>query len=76
MRMPDGWALLQHAVRPVGHGRIAGFLLVFAQVKVFLRTVSVAVRVLGRERSREHGHIADSGRAAAAVRRTARCRGR
>jgi hypothetical protein len=31
-----------------------------AQVKVFLRTVSVAVRVPGREGSRGHGHIADS----------------
>ena len=33
---------------------------VFAQVKLSLRTVSVAVRVPGREESRGHGHIADS----------------
>ena len=32
----------------------------FAQVKMFLRTVSVAFRVPGRESSRGHGHIADS----------------
>ena len=32
----------------------------FAQVKLSLRTVSVAVRVPGRESSRRHGHIADS----------------
>src|SRR5712691_12162545 len=32
----------------------------FAQVKMFPRTVSVAVRVPGRESSRGHGHIADS----------------
>jgi hypothetical protein len=32
----------------------------FAQVKVVLRTMSVAVRVPGRESSRGHGHIADS----------------
>jgi hypothetical protein len=32
----------------------------FAQVKMFLRTVSVAVRVPGRENSRGHVHIADS----------------
>jgi hypothetical protein len=31
-----------------------------AQVKMFLRTVSVAVRVPGHESSRGHGHIADS----------------
>ena len=32
----------------------------FAQAKVFLRTVSVAVRVSGRENSRGHVHMADS----------------
>jgi len=32
----------------------------FAQVKMLLPTVSVAVRVLGRENSRGHGHIVDS----------------
>ena len=31
----------------------------FAQVKMFLRTVSVAVRVPGRENSRRYVHIAD-----------------
>ncbi len=44
----------------------------FAQVKMFLRTVSVAVRVPGRESSRGHGHMADSVRVKGAVRKTAR----
>ena len=38
----------------------------FAQVKLSLRTVSVAVRVLGRESSRRHGHIDDMHRAVVA----------
>jgi hypothetical protein len=32
----------------------------FVQVKIFLRTVSVAVRVAGHESTHGHGHIADS----------------
>jgi hypothetical protein len=42
------------------HERSAGFRAVFSQVKILLRTVSVAVRAPDRELSREHGHIADS----------------
>jgi hypothetical protein len=69
---PGTWRLARTGPEPYRiPGKRYGFLPV-AQVKMFLRALSVAVRVPGRESACEHGHIADSGGTARSIQRCLR----
>jgi hypothetical protein len=57
---PRSGAQKPHAPKIRSHPVALRLPCVFAQVKMFLRTVSVAVRAPGRETARGHGHMADS----------------